>query len=153
MIEIVEYKNEYAKDLSEIILDNMYKINIKEHGKDIIDRISKYFTEDEIKKNFPQRTKCLVALKNEKVVGTASIDRYKGDKTGKKYIVLTVFVKIKNHRQGIGKDSNNEKASNVKETKGKTFIPQTGESYICIIMIIIVIVLAIIFRKKSKKNK
>ena len=51
------------------------------------------------------------------------------------------------------KDSNNEKASNVKETKGKTFIPQTGESYICIIMIIIVIVLAIIFRKKSKKNK
>ena len=58
-----------------------------------------------------------------------------------------------------GKDSNNEKASNdektsnVKETKGKTFIPQTGESYICIIMIIIVIVLAIIFRKKSKKNK
>lgn len=83
MIEIVEYKNEYAKDLSEIILDNMYKINIKEHGKDIIDRISKYFTEDEIKKNFPQRTKCLVALKNEKVVGTASIDRYKGDKTGK----------------------------------------------------------------------
>ena len=104
MIEIVEYKNEYAKDLSEIILDNMYKINIKEHGKDIIDRISKYFTEDEIKKNFPQRTKCLVALKNEKVVGTASIDRYKGDKTGKKYIVLTVFVKIKNHRQGIGKE-------------------------------------------------
>mgnify|MGYP000198077546 FL=1 len=62
MIEIVEYKNEYAKDLSEIILDNMYKINIKEHGKDIIDRISKYFTEDEIKKNFPQRIKCLVAL-------------------------------------------------------------------------------------------
>lgn len=58
MIEIVEYKNEYAKDLSEIILDNMYKINIKEHGKDIIDRISKYFTEDEIKKNFPQRIKC-----------------------------------------------------------------------------------------------
>ena len=104
MIEIVEYKNEYAKDLSEIILDNMYKINIKEHGKDIIDRISKYFTEEEIKKNFPQRTKCLVALKNEEVVGTAGIDRYKGDKTGKKYIVLTVFVKIKNHRQGIGKE-------------------------------------------------
>ena len=49
--------------------------------------------------------------------------------------------------------SNNEGISNVKETKGKTFIPQTGESYICIIMIIIVIALAIIFRKKSKKNK
>ena len=51
MIEIVEYKNEYAKELSEIILDNMYKINIKEQGKDIIDRLSKHFTEDEIKKD------------------------------------------------------------------------------------------------------
>lgn len=103
MIEIVEYKNEYAKEMSEIILDNMYKINIKEHGKDVIDRISKSFTEDEIKKNFPKRTKCLVALKNNEVVGTASIDRYKGDKTGKKFIILTVFVKMKNHHQGIGR--------------------------------------------------
>lgn len=52
MIEIVEYSNNYAKELSKIILDNMYKINIKEHGKEVIDRISKRFTEDEIKKKF-----------------------------------------------------------------------------------------------------
>lgn len=103
MIKIVEYKNEYAKELSEIILSNMYKINIKEHGKDIIDKISKHFTEKEIKKNFPNRTKCFIALEDNKVVGTASIDKYRGDKAGKKYIVLTVFVKIENHRQGIGK--------------------------------------------------
>lgn len=103
MIEIVEYKKEYAKELSTIILDNMYKINIREHGKDVIDRISKLFTEDEIKKSFPKRTKCLVALRDNEVVGTASIDRYKGDRTGKKYIILTVFVKIENHHQGIGR--------------------------------------------------
>lgn len=103
MLEIVEYKNEYAKELSEIILSNMYKINIKDHGKDVIDRISKYFTEDEIKKNFPNRTKCLVALKDNEVVGTASIDKYRGDETGKKYIILTVFVKMQNHHQGIGR--------------------------------------------------
>lgn len=29
MIEIVEYKDEYAKELSEIILDNMYKSILK----------------------------------------------------------------------------------------------------------------------------
>ena len=104
MIEIVEYQDKYAKELSEIILDNMYKINIKEHGKDVIDRLSKQFIENEIKKNFPKRTKCLVALKNNEVVGTASIDKYKGDETWKKYIILTVFVKIKNHHQGIGKE-------------------------------------------------
>lgn len=103
MIEIVEYKNEYAKELSEIILSNMYKINIKEQGKDVINRISGHFTEEKIKKNFPNRTKCLVALKDNEVVGTASIDKYRGDKTGKRYIILTVFVKMQNHHQGIGR--------------------------------------------------
>ena len=103
MIKIVEYKDEYAKELSEIILSNMYQINIKDHGKDVIDKISKHFSEDGIKKNFPNRTRCLIALKDNEVVGTASIDKYKGDETGKKYIVLTVFVKIQNHNQGIGK--------------------------------------------------
>ncbi len=103
MIKIVEYKDEYAKELSEIILSNMYQINIKDHGKDVIDKISKDFSEDEIKKNFPNRTRCLVALKDNEVVGTASIDKYKGDETGKKYIILTVFVKIQNHHQGIGR--------------------------------------------------
>ena len=36
-------------------------------------------------------------------MGTASINKYKGDTTGEKYILLTVFVKIENHHQGIGK--------------------------------------------------
>lgn len=103
MIKIVEYKDKYAKDLSKIILSNMYKINIKDHGKEVIDKISKHFTEDEIKMHFPKRARCLVALENNKVAGTASIDKYKGDETGTKYILLTVFVKIENHNQGIGR--------------------------------------------------
>lgn len=103
MIEIVEYKEEYAKELSEIILDNMYKINIIDHGKEVVDRISQHFTELEIKKNFPNRTKCLVALKDNKVVGTASINRHREDETGTKFILQTVFVKIEEHHQGIGK--------------------------------------------------
>ena len=103
MIEIKEYKEEYAKEMSEIIITNMYEINIKDHGKDVIDRISKHFTEDEIKKNFPNRTKCFVALENDRVVGTASISKFRGDETDRKYIILTVFVKMENHRQGIGK--------------------------------------------------
>lgn len=102
-LKIVEYKNDYAKELSEIILSNLYKINIKEQGKEVIERLAKYFTEDEIKRNFPNRTKCLVALIDNEVVGTASIDKYKGDNTGTKYIILTVFVKIKKHNQGIGR--------------------------------------------------
>jgi len=33
MIEIIEYKDEYARDLSKIILSNMYKINIKDFDR------------------------------------------------------------------------------------------------------------------------
>ena len=102
MFEIKEYKDEYAKELSKIIIDNMYEINIKDHGKEVIDKLSKHFTEDEIKNNFPKRTKCLVALENNVVVGTASISRYRGNETENKYIVLTVFVKIDKQHNGIG---------------------------------------------------
>ena len=56
-----------------------------------------------IKKNFPNRTKCFVAIENNKVIGTASISKFRGDETGGKYIILTVFVKMENHHQGIGK--------------------------------------------------
>lgn len=103
MIKIVEYNDKYAKEMSKIIVSNLYEINIKDHGKDVIDRISKFFTEKEIKENFPNRAKCFVAIDNEIVVGTASIDRFRGDNTGTKYIILTVFVRKENHKQGIGK--------------------------------------------------
>ena len=35
------------------------------------------FTAEEIKRNFPERVKCYVAVQNGKVVGTASIDEVK----------------------------------------------------------------------------
>ena len=62
MIKIVEYNEKYAKEMSDIIITNMYEINIKDHGKEIIDRLSKHFTEEEIKKNYPKRIKNYVAI-------------------------------------------------------------------------------------------
>ena len=122
MIKIVEYKDEYAKELSDIILANLYKINIKDYGKEIIDKISVNFTENKIKENFPKRTKCFVALNNGIVVGTASIDKFKGDETGKKYIILTVFVNPKNHYQGIGKMLINSIENYAKKINAKELI-------------------------------
>lgn len=101
-IEIKEYDEKYAKEMSDIIITNMYEINIKDHGKEVIDKISKHFTEEEIKKNFPNKEKCYVAIKDGKVVGTASISKFRGEETGHKYIIQTVFVNMENHRQGIG---------------------------------------------------
>ena len=96
-MEIVEYQEKYAEEISNIVIENMYKINIKDHGKDIIDKLSKHFTLDEIRKRFPERAKVYVTIENDEVIGTASINKYRGDETGKKYIILTVFFKIKNH--------------------------------------------------------
>ena len=97
MIEIVEYKEDYAKEMSEIIQTNMYEINIKDHGKDVIDRLAKHFTEVEIKKNYPKRVKNYVAVEENEVVGTIGINKLRGDETGSKYIILTLFVKMEKH--------------------------------------------------------
>lgn len=122
MIEIKEYKEQYAKEMSEIILSNLYEINIVDHGKEIIDNIAKHFTEEEIKKNFPNRAKCLVAVENNIVVGTTSIDKLRGDTTGEKYIIQTVFVKMENHHQGIGKMLMAEIEKSAKEIGAKQLI-------------------------------
>lgn len=102
MVEIKEYQEKYAKEMSNIIITNMYEINIKDHGKEIIDRLSKHFTEEEIKNIYPNRIKNYVAIEDNEVVGTISISNLRGDDTGTKYIILTLFVKMEKHRQGIG---------------------------------------------------
>ncbi|MBR5662517.1 MAG: GNAT family N-acetyltransferase [Bacilli bacterium] len=108
-IQIVEYEPKYAEEISEIILSNLYTINIKDYGKELIDRISVYFTKEEIAKNFPNRVKCFVAVKNGKVVGTASMDNIKSmygvevESQPNKYLILTVFIDMNNQHQGIGK--------------------------------------------------
>lgn len=101
MVEIKEYQEKYAKEMSNIIITNMYEINIKDHGKEIIDKLSKHFTE-EIKKNYPKRIINYVAIEENEVVGTIGLNKLRGDETGSKYIILTLFVKIEKHRQGIG---------------------------------------------------
>ena len=74
-MEIKEYEAKYAKEMSEIILDNLYTINIKDHGKEVIDKIAKHFTEEEIKINFPKRVKCFVAIDNGKVVAEGTHEK------------------------------------------------------------------------------
>lgn len=78
MVEIKEYQEEYAKEMSNIIITNMYEINIKDHGKEIIDKLSKHFTEEEIKKNYPKRIKNYVAIEESEVVGTIGYDYLDG---------------------------------------------------------------------------
>ena len=109
-MEIKEYEEKYAKGMSEIILSNLYTITIKDHGKEVVDRIARHFTEEEIKKNFPDRVKCFVAVDEDKVLGTASIDNIKSmygvevENSANKYIILTVFTHLEYQHQGIGEE-------------------------------------------------
>lgn len=102
MIEIKEYDNKYAQEMSNIIIQNLLKVNSKDYGLEFVKKSVKDFTHEEIKKNFPKRTKVFVALENDKVVGTAGLDKswYNDDA---EYWILTVFVDIAHHKQGIGK--------------------------------------------------
>lgn len=108
-MEIKEYEGKYAKEMSEIILSNLYTITIKDHGKEVVDRIARHFTEEEIKKNFPKRIKCFVAIDDGKVLATASLDKVNGmygiqaENPENKYIILTVFTHLEHQKQGVGK--------------------------------------------------
>lgn len=99
---IENYNEKYAKDISNIILDNLFKINIKDYGIEYIEKFSEEFKEEPLNKILKKRTKVYVALQNSHVVGTAGLDKSWYNNDGE-YWILSVFVKIENHGQGIGK--------------------------------------------------
>lgn len=101
-IKIEEYNEKYVEQMSEIITSNLLEINVKDYGIEYMQKLASHFTPSEIKANFPKRTKVFVALENDIVVGTAGFTKSRNNQEGE-YWILTVFVKINYHKQGIGK--------------------------------------------------
>ena len=106
-VEIIEYEDRYAEEISKIIIQNLLEVNSKDYGIEFVQDFSKEFTPEEIRKVLPKRTKAFVALENHKVVGTASIDKSWYNDNGE-YWILSVFVDTAHHKQGIGKMLINE---------------------------------------------
>lgn len=102
MIEIKEYEEKYAKEISDVIIQNLLEVNIKDYSMEYVKKTAEEFTEEEIKKAFPIRTKAFMALEEGKVVGTASFDKSWYSDDGE-YYILTVFIKPSYHKQGIGR--------------------------------------------------
>ena len=102
MIEIKEYEDKYAEAISKIVIQNLLEINSKDYGIEYCQNSAKDFTVDKILENFNKRTKVFVALENDIVVGTAGLDKSWYNDNGE-YWILTVFVDISHHKQGIGK--------------------------------------------------
>ncbi len=102
MLEIKDFENKYAEEISKIVVQNMLEINSKDYGIEFCENSAKDFTVDKVLEDFNKRTKVFVALENDDVVATASLDKSWYNDDGE-YWILTVFVDIAHHKQGIGK--------------------------------------------------
>lgn len=121
MIKIKEYNDKYAEEMSKIIIQNLIEINSKDYSMEFVQKSSQEFTVSEIQKNFPKRTKVFVALKDNIVVGTAGLDKSWYNDDGE-YWILTVFVDITHHKQGVGKLLINEIEKFAKKINAKKLV-------------------------------
>ena len=101
MLKIVEYKEKYLEQISNLIIQDLLTVNSNDYGIERVKKMAEDFTVEKLQNSLNKRKKVFVALIDDNVVGTAGIDKswYSDDE----YWILTVFVKSENHGQGIGK--------------------------------------------------
>lgn len=102
MLKIQEYEEKYVNEISNLIIQDLINVNSKDYGMERVEEMAQDFTVEKLQKAFNNRKKVFIALLDEKVVGTAGLEKswYSDDE----YWILTVFVKPENHGQGIGSE-------------------------------------------------
>lgn len=100
MLEIKDYEEKYVEQISALIIQNIININSKDYGMERAKKIAQDFTVEKLKNTLSNRKKVYVSLIDNKVVGTAGLD--KSWDSDDEYWILSVFVKPENHGQGIG---------------------------------------------------
>lgn len=100
-IQIVDFKEEYAEAISNIVTRNLLEINSKDYGMEQVKLHALNFTPEKIREYSRQRT-IFVALADGAPAGTLSVcrDIYGGEND---YMFLTIFVLPECHGRGIGK--------------------------------------------------
>lgn len=101
MLKIVEYKEKYLEQISNLIIQDLLTVNSNDYGIERVKKMAEDFTVEKLQNSLSKRKKVFVALIDDHVVGTAGID--KSWNSDDEYWILTVFVKPENHGQGIGK--------------------------------------------------
>ncbi len=101
MLKIVEYKEKYLEQISNLIIQDLLTVNSNDYGIERVKKMAEDFTVEKLQNSLNKRKKVFVALIDDNVVGTAGID--KSWNSDDEYWILTVFVKPENHGQGIGK--------------------------------------------------
>ena len=121
MITITTYEDKYAEAISHIITQNLLEINSKDYGIEFCKNSAKDFTVERIKEDFNKRTKVFVALENYTVVGTAGLDKSWYNDDGE-YYILSVFVDVAHHKQGIGRILMQKVEEFAREIKAKKLV-------------------------------
>lgn len=133
-----EYEEYDAEKISNIIMRNLFQVNIEDYGKEEIDKQAEKFKPEDIIKKFKNRL-TYVAIYEGNVIGTASIcNNFVKDKSI--YWLLTVFVLPDYHKRGIGRiliKKLEEKATQLNAKKivvapsitGKNFYRKLGYEY------------------------
>jgi GNAT superfamily N-acetyltransferase len=99
-MRIERFQASQADAVSRIIRRNLIEINSRDYARDRIDALVACFSPEKIAENArSQRT--FVALENDQVVGTASLDNF-GSSERPDYYAVTVFVLPELHGQGVG---------------------------------------------------
>jgi GNAT superfamily N-acetyltransferase len=99
-MRIERFQAPQAGAVSRIIRRDLIEINSRDYAKDRIDALFAYFSPEKIKEN--AQSQCtFVAIENDQVMGTASLDNF-GSTKRPDYYAVTVFVLPELHGQGIG---------------------------------------------------
>jgi predicted N-acetyltransferase YhbS len=99
-MRIEHFQASQADAVSRIIRRDLTEINSRDYARDRIDALVAYFSPEKIEEN--SRSQCtFVAIQNDQVVGTASLDNF-GSAENPDYYAVTVFVLPELHGQGIG---------------------------------------------------
>ena len=99
-MRIERFQASQADVVSHIVRRNLTEINSRDYTQDRIDALVAYFSPEKIEEN--SRSQCtFVAIQDDQVVGTASLDNF-GSAESPDYYAVTVFVLPELHGQGVG---------------------------------------------------
>jgi GNAT superfamily N-acetyltransferase len=99
-MRIERFRASQADAVSHLVRRNLIEINSRNYSQDRIDALVAYFSPEKIEEN--SRSQCtFVAIQNDQVVGTASLDNF-GSAENPDYYAVTVFVLPELHGQDVG---------------------------------------------------
>jgi GNAT superfamily N-acetyltransferase len=99
-MRIERFQASQADAVSHIVRRNLTEVNSRDYAQDRIDALVAYFSPEKIVEN--SSSQCtFVAIQDDKVVGTASLDNF-GSAESPDYYAVMVFVLPELHGQGIG---------------------------------------------------